>query len=151
MAKDQKPKTKSQFEHSAGGVIFQKVNGAVKILLIQDKNNQWTFPKGLIDEAEAAQEAAEREILEEVGLSNLTFAGEVAISRYFYRFEGNLVRKRVDYFLFAYSGNVKPTPQADEGIQSAEWFTQEKALEKIGYRKTNNPVLKKAIKIIHTS
>ena len=139
------------YEHSAGGVIYRKHKNAIQILLLKDKNNNWSFPKGLIEKAEDPVKTAEREIEEEVGLQHLTFIAPLASIGYFYRFQGNLIRKKVDFYLFSYTGYEKPKPLVSEGIQDARWFPANETLAIIGYAKTNKPVLVKALKIIHNS
>jgi len=139
---------KSNFEHSAGGVIFRKDG---HILLLQDRNNQWSFPKGLIEENEDPIKTAEREIEEEVGLSGLQFIDSLGQIKYFYRFKKNLIRKKVNFYLFTYLGDETPKPQADEGIQDVRWFSPEEALSSIGYEKTNKQILEQAIKRIMSS
>lgn len=138
----------TKFEHSAGGVIYRKQAGKVEILLILDKNSNWTFPKGLIEEDEDWITTAKREIAEEVGLTNLDFVDNLGTSKYFYRFEGRLIRKQVDFFLFLYAGDETPSPLAKEGIQDAQWFSADQALANIGYGKSNKEVLEKAVVII---
>lgn len=150
-AKDERPKTKSKFEHSAGGVIFRKQNDRVQILLLKDKNGQWSFPKGLIERGEESVKTAEREIEEEVGLTDLHYIEAIDTIRYMYRFKGTLVRKKVDFYLFAYEGNEEPRGQREEGISHVDWFTPQKALEIIGYARTNKGILEKAIRLINTS
>ena len=148
MTEDQKPKTKSQYEHSAGGVVYKRTGDGIKILLIKDKNGNWSFPKGLIEKNEDFIETAKREIVEETGISNVTFVDTIDSISYFYRFGGNLIRKKVDYYLFTYRGNGVPKPLAKEGIQEVKWFDPNEALAIIGYVKTNKPVLEKAISMI---
>lgn len=135
------------YEHSAGGVIYRKRDDQIEILLLKDKNKNWSFPKGLIEKDEDPVKTAEREIEEEVGLQKLTFVTTLDSTRYFYRFQGNLIRKKVDYYLFAYRGLQKPKPLISEGIQDVRWFTPNEALAIIGYEKTNKPILKKAIRL----
>lgn len=137
------------YEHSAGGVIFRREGLGIQILLIKDKNGNWSFPKGLIEDKEAELETAVREIAEETGLKDLTFVELLGTTGYFYRFAGNLVRKKVDYFLFAYLGKGKPKAQREEGISQVRWFDPKEARKVIGYTKTNMPILKKALKEIY--
>ena len=138
----------TKFEHSAGGVIFRRSGKEVEILLLKDKKGEWSFPNGLIEENEEKIKTAEREIGEEVGLHDLTFVDEIDSIRYFYRFQGALVRKKVDFYLFEYKGNKTPVPQKEEGISEVVWFTPEEAQKNIGYAKTNKPVLERAIQRI---
>lgn len=53
-------------EISAGAVIYKK--DPLKYLIILDRNDNYAFPKGHIEEGETLKEAAKREIKEEVGL-----------------------------------------------------------------------------------
>lgn len=133
------------YEHSAGGVVYRKQADTVEVLLLKDKNNNWSFPKGLIEKNEDQIKTATREIAEEVGLQNLTFIAALSSIRYFYRFQGNLIRKKVDYYFFSYSGQQQPKPLASEGIQDVRWFKPDEALAIIGYEKTNKPILEKAL------
>ena len=146
--KDQRPKTNSKYEHSAGGVIFRKQNDKVEILLLKDKNDVWSFPKGLIEDGEKLVDTAKREISEEVGLTNLVLVDALDSIGYFYRFENNLIRKKVDFFLFRYDGNKTPQPLFEEGISDVGWFDPNEALSLIGYAKTNKAILEKAIEKI---
>lgn len=135
-----------KIEISAGGIVYRKKGKACQILLLKDKNNNWTFPKGLIEDNEDKITTAQREIGEEVGLKNTKFISELPPIGYWYKWQKDLVKKTVYYFLFEAVGNEKPEPQKDEGIKEVKWFTPQKALAIIGYRKTNEPVLKEVIK-----
>lgn len=138
----------TKYEHSAGGVVYKKVGNKVKILLIKDKNGNWSFPKGLIEKNEDFKETAKREIEEETGIRNVTFVDTIDSVGYLYRFQGNLIRKKVDFYLFAYKGNDTLKPLAKEGIQDVQWFDPKEAGAIIGYAKTNKPILERAIKLI---
>lgn len=139
-----------KWEFSAGGVIYRKINNTVELLLIKDKNNNWTFPKGLIEKREDKIKTAQREIEEEVGLKNIKHESDLDAIEYFYRLEGELIKKRVYYYLFLFTGKEKPVPQKEEGIREARWFKAEEALRIIGYRKTNEQILTKALEKINS-
>jgi len=53
----------------AGAIILSQKNPALIALLYRSKQNDWSFPKGHIEEGESPMNAAKREILEETGLS----------------------------------------------------------------------------------
>src|SRR5665213_4358191 len=56
---------------AAGGVLWQRnIDGEVEVLLVHRlRYNDWSLPKGKLEEGEALISCAHREILEETGLS----------------------------------------------------------------------------------
>ena len=137
-----------KIEVSAGGIVFRFKNNKALILLLKDQNGKWTFPKGLIEKGEERVEAAKREIAEEVGLRKILLVSSLSPIRYWYQWQGELVKKTVYYYLFKAQGEEKLVPQKEEGISEVRWFTSEEALEIVGYRKTNVKILKEAIEKI---
>lgn len=125
-----------KIETSAGGVIVCAVDLTWSVLLLRDMNDTWTFPKGLIESGESPQEAAVREIGEEVGISDLTLLGPLSPIRYTYKRNG-VVHKTVHYFLFQSKTRTHPIVQKEEGIQEAKWVAIDEAMNIIGYRETN--------------
>ena len=57
---------------SAGVVVVRKDNGEWKFLFLRTYRN-WDFPKGIVEPSENPLEAAKREVMEETGISDLTF------------------------------------------------------------------------------
>jgi len=53
---------------SAGGILFDKNKN---IVLVQERDGSWSFPKGGIDDGESPMSAAVREIKEETGIRSL--------------------------------------------------------------------------------
>lgn len=129
-------------EISAGGVVYAQKGPKIKILLLLDKNNNWTFPKGLIESGEEKVEAAKRETKEEVGLEKIKLKFALTPIKYWYKWEESIVRKTVYYFLFEGDETEKPKPQKEEGVRKVKWFSLKKAFAMIGYPKTNEPILK---------
>ncbi|MBI5448985.1 NUDIX domain-containing protein [Candidatus Gottesmanbacteria bacterium] len=134
-----------KIEVASGGVIVIKALDVWHVLLIRDMNNSWTFPKGIIEKNENPKEAALREILEETGLTDLSYLASLSTIRYTYRKMG-LIQKTVHYFLFRSSRETPPVPlpQKEEGISEARWVTFEEAEAMLGYGETNQKLLKKA-------
>jgi 8-oxo-dGTP pyrophosphatase MutT (NUDIX family) len=96
---------------SAGGIILGSDN---KILLVNQHNNSWSFPKGGLEEGESLLEAAKREIREEAGLTELALLGELgSYERYSLGKDGKSediaygLRKRT-LFLFRTTQTPKP-------------------------------------------
>ncbi len=134
-------------EVSSGGVVVKKVGRTWRVLLLCDMNDSWTFPKGLVEKGEVKEDAAAREVGEEVGLSKLEYLGEFSPIEYFYR-RGSLIHKTVYYFLFRFRGREKLVCQKSEGIRDAKWFDFDEAISTVGYPKTNVALLKKAEKLL---
>jgi ADP-ribose pyrophosphatase YjhB (NUDIX family) len=59
---------------SAGGVVLN-TNG--EVLVVNQKGDSWSLPKGHIDEGEDAVTAAKREIEEESGISDMRLVKEL--------------------------------------------------------------------------
>lgn len=143
-------------EISAGGVIYRKKGKSWQILLLKDKNDHWTFPKGLIEDGEEKVKAAQREIGEEVGLKEIKLVTDLTPIKYWYmqsifsparnKRQNDLIHKTVYYFLFETEGSEETRPQKEEGITDVRWFSPTEALKEVGYRKTNEPILQEVIK-----
>ena len=134
-------------EISAGGVVFKKRGEKIHLLLLKDQNEKWTFPKGLVESGEDHRVTAQREIGEETGLTQIEFFKELEPIKYWYRWEGELIRKTVYYFLFEANEDETPKPQAEEGISEVEWFLPTKAWEIVGYPKTNKKILEEVFSV----
>ena len=87
-------------EISSGGVVFKKTARTFQVLLLKDKNNFWSFPKGLIEKDEDKLTAAKREIGEEIGVKKIKMICELKPINYFYKWEDQIVNKTVYFFLF---------------------------------------------------
>lgn len=134
-------------EISAGGVVVRKNMSVWEVILIKDIYESWTFPKGRVEEGETPIVAANREVSEEVGLTNLKLITELTPVQYVFT-RGSLVKKTVHYFLFLYKGNKVPVGQKEEGISDIRWVSYSEAAKIIGYSKSNIPVLSQSEKIV---
>ncbi|MEM4245003.1 MAG: NUDIX domain-containing protein [Candidatus Nanoarchaeia archaeon] len=96
-----------RFERSCGAVVFKK-NHDIRYLLLNNRG-KWAFPKGLKEKEESDKETAMREVKEETGLKDLKLIdGFVYDSKFFYKWEGELVNKHATFFLFqAFDDDVK--------------------------------------------
>ncbi len=133
-------------EISAGGVIYNKENNQLQLLLIEDKCHKWTLPKGKNEEGESYQETAIREIKEETGINGEIIKHIDKVYYEYYHPNSKKVEKEVYFFLVkAVTKNIKV--QLSE-INAAEWFSLEEAWERqqaYGYG-NNDDVIKKALK-----
>ena len=128
-------------EQSAGAVIIRNLSNTWEVLLIRDMKGILTFPKGFMEIGEDAKHTAKREATEETGITNITLVSDLPSVSYFYTRNGQSIRKHVQYFLFISNKEEQLTPQIEEGITEILWMPIDKALELIGYEKSNKPVL----------
>lgn len=128
-------RTRARRETSAGGVVFRCADGCPHYLLILDSYRNWGFPKGHVDDGEAPQDAARREVREETGLENLVLHDSLGVIDWHFRFRGRLIHKFCHFFLFESTGG-EASPQLREGITACEWRPLDAALETIAYRNT---------------
>lgn len=134
--------TKTEWEFSAGGIVFRKNDeGNLEILLIRVKN-RWSFPKGNIEKGEPKDKAALREVKEETGVDAeiITYLGEVD---YWYSSGSVRIHKFVYYYLMKYAGG-EIVPQKEE-IDEAKFFPIEEVEKTLSYP-TDKEMFEKAVK-----
>jgi 8-oxo-dGTP pyrophosphatase MutT (NUDIX family) len=146
-----KPKPPVREEHSAGGVVFRRAGRQLLIGFIKDTYHKWTFPKGHLEKGETAAQAAVRETHEEMGLKRLRVISPLGcISIRFkdrYQHIGQVIQKRIDFFLMETSPEERGVPQRSEGIHVIRWVSYRQAVRLAGY-KNIQPILKEAIKLL---
>jgi 8-oxo-dGTP pyrophosphatase MutT (NUDIX family) len=125
----------TQFDVSAGGVIYRTENNEVMVCLIKTPpNGDWQLPKGLVDDNESFEQTALREVKEETGLEG-TLEGRIdSIDYWFWQEEGDeKIRhhKTVYFFLLKYITGV--TEDHDDEVQEAVWMPLTKALSTLSF------------------
>lgn len=131
---------------AAGGVVYSyDPEGALTLLLIRDRYNAWTLPKGHLEPGEDDEVAAVREIAEETGIA-CVIERPLARVRYPVYKRGVWRDKEVAYFL-ARAQYLPPTPAEDEGIVVAAWVPPSTALSTLTYRQVRG-VVEKALVIL---
>jgi 8-oxo-dGTP pyrophosphatase MutT (NUDIX family) len=121
-------------EVSAGGVVVRRGLSGWEACLIR-VGTAWSLPKGNIDKGETPEQAALREISEEVGLprERLVVLGELPPSEYMYRRDGRLVSKIVHHFLVEAPSDAPLEPDHRE-VDEAEWVPLRDAAKRASYK-----------------
>ena len=125
-------RTRAVIETSAGGVCYRWHEGRAHVLLIRDAYQHWGFPKGHVEGAETAADAALREVEEETGLTELRLGPRLRTIDWFFRFRGKLIHKYCHFYLIE-SPCGETCPQREEGITECIWLPLEDAIQSISY------------------
>lgn len=114
---------------SSGGIVL---GPDLRLIVVEQHGNSWSFPKGGLEEGESELEAAIREIREETGVSKLSCVRALgSYERYSIAKDGKsemveLGLRRRTFFLFR-TPQTALTPQDGE-VTQAVWATVEEAL-----------------------
>lgn len=129
-----------KYEKSCGAVIYRHNGTEIEYLLIFNKKagarGHWGFPKGHREGTENEYETAQREIMEEIGISVVFCGNTKAVTTYSPK-EG--VTKDAVYFLATPKSDQKIRIQRSE-ISEYSWCSPEKARILLTY---DAPVLEK--------
>ena len=87
-------------ETSAGIVLFRREDSKILFLLLHYPSGHWDFVKGKMEKGELMHETAIRETREETGITDISLLnGFEEWIEYNFQFQGELVHKRVVFFL----------------------------------------------------
>lgn len=127
--------TKTQV--SAGGVTFRQRAGKVFIAIINvgPDGGRWQLPKGIIEEDEAAEAAALREVREEAGVEVTLLKLIDKVEYWYYSTEGGeriRFHKYVHFYLMRYkAGDIS---QHDAEVNEARWVEIGEALNLLAFK-----------------
>lgn len=118
-------------ELAAGAVLVHEGKGDL-LLLHQEDEDRWCFPKGHVDPGETLAAAATREIREETGLTAFTLDGELGeVSyRFFDPKKGRNVFKSTVYFL---ARTAERTPRLEPTFDRYEWVSLASARDRLPF------------------
>lgn len=130
-------------EKSAGAIVYTDIDNERYYLIIKDFHNNYGFPKGHLEENETLQEAALREIKEEVGLDVILDDNFKEELRYIMP---NGIEKSSTYFI-AYYCDQEINFQKEE-VQETKLLKYEEALQILTFESMIE-TLKKANKYLN--
>lgn len=108
------------------------------------------LPKGKLEPGETPEQAAIREVREELGIAEaLVVDGTLATNHYVFRTPDNrMIFKTVHYFLLRCpEGEPRFSPRREEGIVSVEWWPGQRAIAQVAF-KNLRPVLERAWELL---
>jgi 8-oxo-dGTP pyrophosphatase MutT (NUDIX family) len=130
--------------HSAGGVVLRGRERETRVALMRSRYGTWVLPKGRLEAGETPEQAAVREIAEEVGLSGLALQAELGGTEHDFLLGDERPRKRVTWFLFLAPEEAEIRPDSAHGALDAGWFTRSQALRLLSHRDQRR-VLRRAL------
>ena len=112
---------------AAGGVVVRDGAGGLEVLVVhRSRYEDWTFPKGKVEEGETDEDCAVREVEEETGL-RCRLDGELSATSYV---DGQGRPKRVRYWrMRVESGELG----FEHEVDAARWVTREQAAGLLSY------------------
>lgn len=121
---------------SAGGIVFKKDKEQTFWLIVQHSGHKgFVFPKGLVADKnsdETLEEAALREVKEEGGVEAKIVFKEPIKTQYQYRWQNQLIKKTVYYFLMEYlAGDPK---NHDWEVSQAKFIGKDEVEKILSYR-----------------
>ena len=118
---------------------------------MMDSYGKWAFPKGHVERGESMEEAAARETLEELGLSEIRLLEPLGKIDIWFRdrFEKKdaLIHKDIHYFLFETTPDAELFPDPKEHSYGAKWVLPERLLEESSYADMI-PILNRALALV---
>jgi ADP-ribose pyrophosphatase YjhB (NUDIX family) len=126
------------FVQAAGGCVTDER----RRLLAIHRLGVWDLPKGKVDEGEAVDAAALREVREECGLKKLELLRRLCETWHTYERRGRQHLKRTDWYLMRGSNAEQLIAQEDEDISEVRWMD---AAEMAALKASTYPSLRKVI------
>jgi len=124
---------------AAGAILWRKEKDSLRVLLIhRGRYDDWSWPKGKLDEGEGVSEAAVREIKEETGL-RVSLGPKLFESKYLL---ANGSKKIVHYWAAKVSESAlkKQKFAPDEEVSSFKWVSISEAKKLLTYEHDNDPL-----------
>jgi 8-oxo-dGTP diphosphatase len=115
---------------AAGGVLWRDDGAEVEVALVhRERYDDWSLPKGKLDDGEHPLAAACREVVEETGIQPAA-GRRLPSTRYSVPVDGTVAGKLVDYWsMRAAAGDFVPNEEVDE----LRWAPPDEATDLLSY------------------
>ncbi len=149
-AKDEdKPKIPTVEQISAGGAAFRNIDSRLEVVICAvNPSLRWQLPKGIVDDGETPEIAAQREVREEAGIETELLELIEKVEYWYVGFHNServRFHKFVHFYLMKYlSGDAA---NHDHEIAEARWVSIEKAIEMLAFKGEKEVVRKAAVLI----
>lgn len=123
------------YTQSAGGLV---VNPDGNILIVNQKGNSWSLPKGHVDPGEDLLSTAIREILEESGVTDLCFVCDLgSYKRYRIAKDGvsDDMSELKEIMIFLFTSGQKELKPVDPDNPEARWASESEAMSLLSHKK----------------
>lgn len=145
---DKIEETENEVIHeSAGGFLFYRPPGKELLVALLKKSEGYYLPKGHLKIGEQPQEAASREIMEELCLEEEpNLVTKLGIDSFDFTLHGDkrIHHKKVHLYIFQTEMRIAIRPRKKENFERADWLTLDEAEKKLAFDKDH---LKQAAKI----
>lgn len=105
----------------AGGGVAYNEEGAILLIF---RKGKWDLPKGKLDEGEAIEDCALREVKEETGLVHLALGDKICDTYHIYTQKHEQILKRTAWYKMNGTAKDKLKPQKEENILEARWVKE---------------------------
>jgi ADP-ribose pyrophosphatase YjhB (NUDIX family) len=112
---------------AAGGLVR---NEAGEILFIK-RLGKWDLPKGKVENGESIEEAANREVKEECGLTELELGEKLPTTFHMYQMEEKNILKETHWFEMKSVSEQDLVPQTEEDIELVKWVDPKQIEEQL--------------------
>lgn len=132
----------TELQVSAGGVGFRRRDARIEVALISTgARPRWQLPKGIVGKNEREEDAAQREVREEAGITTelITLIEKIEYWYFATRRDGRVrFHKHVNFYLLRYvSGD---TSDHDHEVNEARWVEIGEAQKMLAFKNEKNVV-----------
>lgn len=98
------------------------------LLIFQQRNKYWEFPKGKMEKGERELDTLQREVYEETGITHFSLIEDFRRTMlYDFRYKGKLIRRKIIYFLIVTNDRVHISKEHTR----YHWLSLEEAKKKL--------------------